>query len=95
MIKSLRTGSFGIVEYSEAAVSIKNIKTGSGTLIRIIVGEKAAGNIICYDAISGTTSKILEIDTTDEARTYELGINLSTGLRYVITGTAKVTVVYL
>jgi len=94
MIKSLKTGSFGKVEYSEGTVSIKNIKEGSGVLVRIIVGTKSAGNIICYDAISGTSNKILEIDTTDEVKTYELGINFSTGLRYVITGNGKISVIY-
>lgn len=95
MMKSLKTGSYGTAVFSEAAVSITNIKEESGVLIRIIVGTKAAGNIICYDAVSGTSNKLLEIDTTNEEKTYELGINFNTGLRWVTTGLAKITLVYL
>jgi len=95
MIKSLRTGSYGTAVFSEAAVSIANIKESSGTLIRIIVSTKAAGTIICYDAITGTTGTMVSIDTTNTETTYELGINFSNGLRWVTTGDAKMTLVYM
>ena len=90
-----RVGSFGTPLYSAAAVTTANIKTGSGTIIRLIVSEKAAGAIIFYDAITGTSPVIATIDTTNTETTYELGINFSTGLRWVKTGTAKITVVYI
>jgi hypothetical protein len=95
MVKSLRTGSYGTPEYSGGDVSIENLKTGSGVLIRVTVTQKAAGTIIFYDATTGTSGTIASLDTTNFEGTFELGIQFTTGLRWVKTGNAKATIIYV
>ena len=96
MVKTFKTGAFGTAVYTAAAVSVTNIKASSGTLVRCTVTTGSAGTITFYDAISGEVAGtiVAVIDTTSAAN-FEFGVNCETGIRWVKTGTASVTVVYI
>jgi hypothetical protein len=64
-------------------------------LIRIVVGETAAGAISIYDALSGATTTTVGVLKASIAEgTYEYGITLSRGLQVVTAGASKITVVW-
>ena len=68
---------------------------GQGQLIRIVLGETAAGAITIYDAISGaTTTTIGAFKASVVEGTYEFGIQYKAGLQVVTAGASKLTVVY-
>lgn len=67
----------------------------TGVLVRIIVGETAAGAITVYDAVSGaTTTTIAVLKASIAEGTYEFGINVSKGIQVTTAGASKITVVY-
>lgn len=68
---------------------------GQGQLVRIVLGETAAGAITIYDAISGaTTTTIGVLKASIVEGTYEFGIQYKAGLQILTGGASKVTVVY-
>lgn len=72
--------------------------TGKMTkLIRITVGETAAGAIKVYDAVSGgalDANQKAELKASIAEGTYEYGITMSQGLQIVSLGNSKFTVVW-
>lgn len=67
---------------------------GQGQLIRIVLGETAAGAITIYDAVSGaTTTTIAVLKASIAEGTYEFGIQYKAGLQIVTAGASKLTVV--
>lgn len=95
MVKTLKTGSYGLPYYTAAALTV-NVKASSGTLIRVSVTSGSPGTLTFYNAIAGTTAgdTIAVMDTTAVGN-YELGINCSTGIRLVKSGTAAIVVSYI
>lgn len=68
---------------------------GGGQLVRIIVGETAAGAITIYDEASGGTTDIIGVLKANIAEgTYEFGVQYAKGLQIVTAGASKITVVY-
>lgn len=68
---------------------------GQGQLVRIVLGETAAGAITIYDAVSGaTTTTIAVLKASIAEGTYEFGIQYKAGLQIVTAGASKLTVVY-
>ena len=68
--------------------------TGRSKLIRIIVGETAAGAIGIIDNTAGTTVNVGELKASVVEGPYEFGVTLAAGLRIVTGGASKITVVY-
>lgn len=68
------------------------VKSGSGILGSIVVGETAAGAITVYDntAASGTVIAVLKASVAEG--TYTFDASFSTGLTVVTAGASKVTV---
>lgn len=68
---------------------------GQGQLVRIVLGETAAGSITIYDAVSGaTTTTIAVLKASIAEGTYELGVQYKAGLQIVTAGASKLTVVF-
>ena len=64
-------------------------------LIRIIVGETAAGAITIYDALgAATTTTVSVLKASIAEGTYEYGITFSRGIQVVTAGASKLTVVW-
>ena len=70
------------------------VKTGSGFLHAIIVGETAAGSIKVIDNTSGTTTNLGELKASIAEGTYVFNCNFATGLRIVTAAASKITVIY-
>ncbi len=70
------------------------VATGLTRLIRITVGETAAGAIGIIDNTTGTTVNVGELKASIAEGTYEFGVTLAVGLRIVTAGASKITVVY-
>jgi hypothetical protein len=67
---------------------------GSGQLVRIILGETAAGAITIYnEAAGGTTNVIGVLKASIPEGTYEFGVNYSVGLQIVTAAASKLIVV--
>lgn len=68
--------------------------SGGGQLIRIIIGETAAGAITIYnEATGGTTDVIGVLKASIAEGVYEFGVQYSKGLQIVTAGASKITVV--
>lgn len=70
------------------------VDSGQGQLIRIIVGETAAGEISIIDNTSGSTANIGTLKASIAEGTYEFGVNYGVGLRIITAAASKITVVY-
>jgi hypothetical protein len=82
-------------EYISTATTTVVDAAGQGQLIRIVLGETAAGAITVYDAVSGaTTTTIAVLKASIVEGTYELGVQYKAGLQIVTAGASKITVVY-
>ena len=79
--------------YIDSATTTQ-VYTGNGRLVRIIIGETAAGAISLIDNTSGTTANIGTLKASIAEGTYEFGISFGAGLRIVTAGASKITVVY-
>lgn len=77
-----------------SSATTTQVKTGSGVLRRIIVGETAAGAIQIIDGISGTTTNLGELKASIAERTYEFNCIFRAGLRIVTGAASKITVVW-
>ena len=83
---------------SSAATTAITGTTGTMTkLVRIVVGETAAGAIRVYDAVSGgatASNQKAELKASIAEGTYEFGITMAQGLQVVSIGNSKFTVVW-
>jgi len=96
MVRTLKTGSYGLPYYTAAELTGDNVKATPGTLIRVSVTSGSAGTLTIYNAITGTVAgTIVGVIDTASAGNYEFGINCGTGIRIVKTGTAAVVLVYI
>lgn len=83
--------------YSSAYISTQTtttVKTGSGFLHTITLGETAAGAITVYDntAASGTILAVLKASIAEQ--TFQLDLPFKTGLTIVTAAASKLTVSY-
>lgn len=78
------------------AAETNQIKTGSGTLGRVVVWDVGTtATLDIYDATSGTTRKVFGWLSADGKINHELNIPLGTGLRVITGGTfGGVTIVW-
>lgn len=81
------------VAYIDTATTTQ-VDTGLGSLIRIIVGETAAGAISIIDNTAGSTVNIGTLKASIVEGAYEFGIAYAAGLRIITAGASKITVVY-
>lgn len=79
--------------YIDSATTTQ-VATGGGQLVRIIIGETAAGAISIIDNTSGSTVNIGQLKSSIVEGTYEFGISFTTGLRIITAAASKITVVY-
>lgn len=70
------------------------VDTGQGQLVRIILGETAAGAISIIDGTSGSTVNLAELKASIPEGVYEFGIQYAAGIRIITAGASKLTVVY-
>ena len=75
------------------------IKSGSGTLVRIVNNKKVANGVITiYDNTAASGTKIGTITNPatllDSAQTYEYGVGFTTGLTIVTSAAEDLTVVW-
>ena len=83
-------------DYSYSYISsatTTQVKTGSGHLHAIIVGETAATALQIIDGTSGTTTNLAELKASVAERTYIFDCGFVSGLR-IVSGAGKYTVVY-
>lgn len=89
-------------KYTYISTATSTNVTGMGTgvpttakLIRITIGETAAGAISIYDALPAeTTTTVGVLKASIVEGTYEFGTTISRGIQVVTAGASKVTVVW-
>lgn len=81
------------VAYISTATTTQ-VKTGSGYLKAIVIGETAAGAISIIDNTAGTTANIGVLKASIAEGTYEFNCPFVTGLRIVTAGASKISVIY-
>jgi hypothetical protein len=79
--------------YIDSATTTQ-VKSGNGTLHRIVVGETAAGAISIIDNTSGSTVNLATLKASIAENSYEFNIAFGTGLRIITAAASKITVVY-
>ena len=77
-----------------SSATTTQVKTGSGTLVAIVVGTTAAGAIGIIDGTSGSTVNICELQASILPGTYVFNTTFEAGLRIVTAAASKITVVY-
>lgn len=70
------------------------VKSGSGHLARIVVGETAAGASTLYDNTAGSGTIVGVLKASIVEGTYEFNVAFATGLTVVTAGASKITVVW-
>lgn len=70
------------------------VAEGQGQLVRIILGETAAGAISVIDGTSGSTVNLASLKASIVEGVYEFGVNYAAGIRIITAGASKLTVVY-
>ena len=68
--------------------------TGPGTLIRVILGETAAGAITFGDGLTGAATTFAVLKASIVEGSYEFNCQISTGLTITTAGASKVTVIW-
>ena len=78
-----------------ATATTTTVKSGTGRLHSISIGETAAGAITVYDntAASGTIIAVFKASVAEQ--TFILDVKFTTGLTIVTAGASKLTVSYL
>jgi hypothetical protein len=77
-----------------ADAATTQVDIGQGQLIRIIVGETAAGAISIIDNTTGSTVNIGTLKASIVEGTYDFNVQYALGLRIITAGASKITVVY-
>lgn len=86
-------GAYGDKRFIDTATTTQ-VKTGAGVLVGLIVNPGTNYTINIYDATSGTTDQMIELNV-DAARYIKCGFRFHTGLRVVTGGTpGEVTVIF-
>lgn len=77
------------------AVGTTTIKSGSGSLHRIIVGTTSAGKIEVYDGVDGGEfTQLAELKASIAEGSFEFDCKFAKGLYLTNPGGSKITVVY-
>lgn len=82
---------------SAATTAITGATSTNCKLIRIVVGETAAGAIRVFDAVSGgatVANQKAELKASIVEGTYDFGITMAQGIQVVTLGASKITVVW-
>lgn len=70
------------------------VKSGRGTLTRLVINTTAAGTITLYDNTAGSGTKIGTLKASVGEGTYMYGVRFTTGLTIVTAAASDVTVVW-
>lgn len=70
------------------------VKSGTGTLQRIVVNSTAAGAITVYDNTAGSGTKIATLKASIGEGTYTFGATFNKGLTIVTAAASDITVIY-
>jgi len=79
--------------YIDSAATTQ-VDTGAGQLIRIVLGETAAGAISIIDNTTGSTVNLATLKASIAEGVYEFNVQYAVGLRIITAGASKLTVVY-
>jgi len=79
--------------YIDSATTTQ-VDSGQGQLIRIVLGETAAGAISIIDNTTGSTVNLATLKASIAEGVYEFNVQYVTGLRIITAGASKLTVVY-
>lgn len=71
------------------------VKSGTGRLHTITIGETAAGAITVYDNTAGSGTVIAVLKASIAEQTFTFDVKFTTGLTIVTAGASKLTVSYL
>jgi len=82
-----------LVKYIATATTTQ-VKTGSGRLKQITVGETAAGAISIIDNTTGSTVNMGALKASVAEGTYDFDCHFQTGLRIITAGASKISVIY-
>lgn len=77
-----------------SSATTTNVKTSSGQLIGILVGETAAGSIKLYDDADGTSDQFGELKASIAEGWYPFNCQLTNGLTIVTAAASKITVIH-
>lgn len=77
-----------------ATATTTTVKSGSGHLHSIVLGETAAGAITVYDNTAGSGTIITAFKASVVEGTYLFDCQFSTGLTIVTAAASKLTVTY-
>ncbi len=78
-----------------ATATTTTVKSGTGRLHSITVGETAAGAITVYDNTAGSGTIIAVLKASIVEATYTFDVKFTTGLTIVTAGASKITVSWL
>lgn len=70
------------------------LKSGTGVLASITVGETAAGAITVYDNTAGSGTVIAVLKASVAEQTFNFNVAFGTGLTIVTAGASKIQVSY-
>lgn len=83
---------------TQTSTNVTDMASGIPTtakLVRVVVGETAAGAISIYDALpSATTTTVGVLKASIAEGTYEFGVTFSRGIQVVTAGSSKICVVW-
>lgn len=78
-----------------SSATTTDVLNGQGSIIRIIIGETAAGAITVYDEGTGGTTNVISVLKASVAEgTYEFNARVFEGIQIVTAAASKLTVVY-
>lgn len=77
-----------------SSATTTQVKTGTGVLHAIVVGETAAGAISIIDNTTGSTVNIGQLKASIVEGTYVFNTAFASGLRIITAGASKITVIY-
>jgi hypothetical protein len=89
---STREANYSYLNITTATTTI--VKSSSGKLKRIVLGETAAGTIIIYDNTAGSGTIIATLKASISERAYDFDCVFGTGLTIVTAAASKLTVIY-
>jgi len=103
--RTIRTDSSGSIyaaggsSYNTNGVNeTRNVRTGAGVLIRLVINPGTSSSFVCYDNTAGSGTVLCALTTgsagSGNGYSVEVGATFSTGLTYVSTGGCNVTLVY-
>jgi hypothetical protein len=102
--RTIRTDSSGSIyaaggsSYNTNGVNeTRNVRTGAGVLIRLVINPGTSSSFVCYDNTAGSGTVLCALTTGSaggNGYSVEVGATFSTGLTYVSTGGCNVTLVY-